>query len=184
MSAWDRLFQFCQDRPAEDGATDKASASPRLGWRHLSDQVARLVGRSEEAEDLLHTAYERLEAYGAKVPVENPRAFLLKTAQNLTRDARRLRDRRPQSSLDDVCESALMDPTPLPDEVMAARQRLAHVRAGLDELPHRTREVFLLHRLQGLKYREIAERLGISQSAVEKHIAKAALFLGNWMQGW
>ncbi len=37
-----------------------------------------------------------------------------------------------------------------------------------------------MHRLDDMKYREIAERLGISQSAVEKHIAKAALFLTEW----
>jgi RNA polymerase sigma-70 factor (ECF subfamily) len=41
-----------------------------------------------------------------------------------------------------------------------------------------------MHRLQGLKYREIAVHFGISQSAVEKHIAKAALFLSQWAQEW
>jgi RNA polymerase sigma-70 factor (ECF subfamily) len=41
-----------------------------------------------------------------------------------------------------------------------------------------------MHRLDGLKYRVIAERMGLSQSAVEKHIAKAALFLTEWVEGW
>jgi RNA polymerase sigma-70 factor (ECF subfamily) len=41
-----------------------------------------------------------------------------------------------------------------------------------------------MHRLENLKYREIAQRLGISQSAVEKHIARAALFLTEWTEGW
>jgi RNA polymerase sigma-70 factor (ECF subfamily) len=41
-----------------------------------------------------------------------------------------------------------------------------------------------MHRLDNLKYREIAEKLDISQSAVEKHIARAALALTEWMEGW
>lgn len=55
--------------------------------------------------------------------------------------------------------------------------------AALDSLGPRTREIFLLHRLDGLKYREIAAQLDITVSAVEKHIAKASLFLVNWVEG-
>jgi DNA-binding NarL/FixJ family response regulator len=47
----------------------------------------------------------------------------------------------------------------------------------------RTREVFLMHRIEGLRCREIASRLGISQRSVEKHIARAALFLAEWTGG-
>lgn len=60
------------------------------------------------------------------------------------------------------------------------RQRL---HAALDELSPRCRQVFTLSRFQGLKNREIATRLGISTTAVEKHISKAlhhlALRLGK-----
>ena len=63
--------------------------------------------------------------------------------------------------------------------MIAARERLKVVGAALDRLPQRTRASFLMHRIDGLKYREIAERLGVSQSAVEKHIARAALALGE-----
>lgn len=53
---------------------------------------------------------------------------------------------------------------------------------ALEQLPERTRTIFLLHRIEGRKYREIAETIGISQSAVEKHIARAALFLAERME--
>jgi len=58
------------------------------------------------------------------------------------------------------------------------------VKAGLEKLPPRTREILLMHRLNNLTYSEIASRLGISSSAVEKHIAKAAVFLAKWIEGW
>lgn len=41
-----------------------------------------------------------------------------------------------------------------------------------------------MHRLDQLTYTEIAGRVGISVSAVEKHIAKAASFLTKWIEGW
>lgn len=48
-----------------------------------------------------------------------------------------------------------------------------HIGIVMERLPERSREVFALSRFEGLKNREIAERLGISQTAVEKHIARA-----------
>jgi len=48
-------------------------------------------------------------------------------------------------------------------------------------LPPRSREVFLLQRSEGLSYLQIAEQLGISVSMVEKHVARAAFFLRDWM---
>lgn len=43
----------------------------------------------------------------------------------------------------------------------------------IDQLPQRQREVFLLHRNEGLKYRDISERLGISENTIENHMSKA-----------
>jgi RNA polymerase sigma-70 factor (ECF subfamily) len=144
--------------------------------------VTRRTRGDSDAEDLLQSAYLRLERYRADHDVSNPAAFLVHAAHNIGIDSHRHRQLWDACALSDVPE--LADDTPLQDEVMAARARLARVREGLAKLPPRTREIFLMHRVQGAKYREIAERIGISQSAVEKHIAKAALFLTEWTQGW
>ena len=58
---------------------------------------------------------------------------------------------------------------------------LRDARAAIERLPERTRTVFLMHRFAGLKYRDIGTRLGISVSAVEKHIARASISLLNWI---
>ena len=141
---------------------------------------SRTRGRAD-AEELLHAAYLRLMRYRARRAVENVPAFLVRTAVNIGVDNYRhdrfLADISPEET--GICESS-----PLQDEVLAARARLERVREGLSRLTPRTREIFLMHRLDDMKYREIAERLGISQSAVEKHIAKAALFLTEWTEGW
>jgi len=150
-------------------------------WNRMIREVrSRTRGRAD-AEELLHAAYLRLLRYRAQHAVENIAAFLVRTAVNIGVDNYRhdrfIADVAPDDT--GVCENS-----PLQDEVLAARVRLERVREGLSRLTPRTREIFLMHRLEDLKYREIADRLGISQSAVEKHIAKAALFLTEWTEGW
>ena len=154
----------------------------RAYWTRLLRRVTRHTRGNSDAEDLLHSAYLRLERYRSDHVVENPSAFLVRTAVNLAIDNHRhdkfwdAEDAKP-----DVQHT---DDAPLQDEVIAARARLQRVKEGLEKLPQRTREIFLMHRLQGLKYREIAVHFGISQSAVEKHIARAMLFLTEWTQNW
>jgi RNA polymerase sigma-70 factor (ECF subfamily) len=71
----------------------------------------------------------------------------------------------------------LADLRPTPDEELATRQRLFKVGLVLDGLSPRTREVFLMHRVEGYGCAHIATTFGISLSAVEKHIARAVLAL-------
>ena len=66
------------------------------------------------------------------------------------------------------------------DEVLAARARLERVKVALGTLSPRTRAVFLMHRIDGMKYREIAAQLGITMSAVEKHVARAVVTLSEF----
>jgi len=153
----------------------------RESWNRLIREVRQRTRGRSDPEELLHAAYLRLLRYKAQHAVENIGAFLIRTAVNIGVDNYRhdrfIADVTPDQT--GACENS-----PLQDEVLAARERLERVREGLSRLTPRTREIFLMHRLDDMKYREIAERLGISQSAVEKHIAKAAMFLTEWAEGW
>jgi RNA polymerase sigma factor (sigma-70 family) len=149
-------------------------------WSDLIRQIARRTRNRTDAEDLLHSAYLRFTRYGAQNAVGDPAAFLVRTAFNISID-----NYRHEKNLQNQAEASdVEDAAPLQDEVIAARVRLARVKEGLSKLTPRTREIFLMHRLNNLKYHEIASQLGISQSAVEKHIAKAVLFLTEWTEGW
>ena len=150
-------------------------------WNRLVREVRNRTRGRADPEELLQAAYLRLVRYRSEHAVENVAAFLVRTAVNIGVD-----NYRHDRFIADVApeEAGARENSPLQDEVLAARERLDRVREGLARLTPRTREVFLMHRLDEMKYREIAERLGISQSAVEKHIAKAALFLTEWTEGW
>lgn len=142
-------------------------------------RVARLTRRPADAEDLLHSAFLRLHAYSLRNTVDNPSAFLVRTAVNLSIDDVRQKRSRGETLVDATDFAEIADGEPLQDEVLASRNRLEKVRLALGQLTPRTRTIFLMHRVEGLKYREIAARLDITMSAVEKHIAKAVLHLAT-----
>lgn len=160
-----------------------ASSDEKGYWADLLARIRRRTRSDQDAEDLLHSAYLRLFAYRAEHEVREPAGFLVQTAANLAIDRHRQALRSNATPIESFSAS-LADNSPLQDEVLEARERLARVRVGLERLPPRTREVFLMHRVEGMKLREISASLGISQSAVEKHVAKAVLFLTEWMDGW
>src|SRR5690606_35154188 len=113
----------------------------------------------------------------------NQKGYLYRVADNLAIDY--LRRRSVQSnrfvSLDVV--QNMPDDLPDAETVLAYRRAIQTLAEAIDELPSRCRPVFLLHRFDGLNYREIAERLRISTSMVEKHIMKAMGHCRNRMDG-
>ncbi|HET7083416.1 MAG TPA: sigma-70 family RNA polymerase sigma factor [Rhizomicrobium sp.] len=153
-------------------------------WKRTLKNIARQARGDIDPEELLNIAFLRLERYSAVRPVNDPKAFLVQTAKNLLIDNYRHAQISARYAEDVLQSSEDRDDSPLQDEVFAARARLERVKRGLDQLPPRTREIFLMYRLDELKCSEIAREIGISVSAVEKHIAKAMFFLTKWSEGW
>jgi RNA polymerase sigma factor (sigma-70 family) len=154
------------------------------GVAQLFTKLRKLLlsrGRTiDDSDDLIQEAFLRLELYCRDHQVHQPEAFLVRTALNLSVDEHR--SARARRVVAERVESlALIDPRPMPDEVLATRQRLQRMKRGLQSLSPRAREVFLMNRLEGYSYGQIADALNISESAVEKHIAKASQFLWEWM---
>ncbi len=153
-------------------------------WKRVLKNIARQARGNIDPEELLNIAFLRLQRYSAGHTVRDPKAFLVRTARNALIDNYRHEKISSQYLEDALQNSRDRDEAPLQDEVHAARARLDRVKHGLDQLPTRTREIFLMYRLEDLQRREIAKRIGISESAVEKHIAKAMFFLTKWSEGW
>jgi RNA polymerase sigma factor (sigma-70 family) len=153
--------------------------------RPLFQKLRRLLrsrGRSvEDADDLIQEAFLRLQVYCREHTVEKPEAFLVRTALNLSTDQAR-HDRSQPVDYGGFDHLTLIDPSPSPDAVYAGQKRLLHWKQGLAALSPRRREVFLLNRLDGFSFPQIAAQLGISLSMVEKHAARAVLFLTEWME--
>lgn len=143
----------------------------------------RRRGRSDhDADDLVQEAFVRLTCYERKQTVDKPEAFLMTTAINLSTDSHRRRERRGEEvMLEDV---VLVDTAPRAEDVLLSRERLIRMSECISRLNEKTRAIFLAHRVDGLTYQEIARVHGLSISSVEKHVAKAALVVTAWMEGW
>jgi RNA polymerase sigma-70 factor (ECF subfamily) len=149
--------------------------------RQLRSRLQRRGATRDDADDLIQEAYLRFEVYRRERPVQNPDAFIARTAMNLAIDeGRRSRSSPFAEFTSETFEIA--DSGSGPAEVWAARNRLDRLNAGLAALHERTRSILLAQRVDGLSYSEIARREGISVSAVEKQIARAMLFLVEWMK--
>lgn len=175
-----------------DGALrrSRAISTPASGlaqlYQELRGELLRfLVARSgnpAEAEDLLQELWLRVRD-AAPGPVANGRAYLYRAAQNLVlerlRGARR-RETRDKDWSDAQAETVpgdRVDPQPQALDRLIARQDIDALRAAIAQLPEGAGRAFRLHKLEGLPHSEVAARLGISRSGVEKHIAVAMAHL-------
>ncbi|MBS1033295.1 RNA polymerase sigma factor [Gluconobacter cerinus] len=144
-------------------------------WSLLSSKIQRRTGR-RDSEDLLQSAFLKLLELKPS-NIRNVEAYLVKTAQNTAYDSHRREQNGPVAYVedDDIKELPCTGPTPV--ETVMSRQRLDILEDAIKDLDPRTREIFLLHRLEGLSYPQIAKCSGCSISNVEKHISKALAFL-------
>ncbi|WP_184718048.1 sigma-70 family RNA polymerase sigma factor [Caulobacter sp.] len=136
----------------------------------------RRVRSREEAEDLTQEVFLRLVRRPEGADLDNPEAFVFSAAVNLLRDRMR-RDKTFRSHLNETEHRQERFEGISPERVLQDRQALQTVMRRLDELDERTRDAFILHRLEGWKHAEIARAFGVSVSSVEKYIIKALAHL-------
>ncbi|WP_284356585.1 sigma-70 family RNA polymerase sigma factor [Pseudomonas putida] len=141
-------------------------------YRELVGFLSARLGSRQAAEDVAHDAYLRVLERTAAQQIEHPRAFLYRTALNLVIDRHRRQALRQSEPLE-VLDLDERWHSPAPGLDMQLEQRLALMQKALDELSGPCRESFLLRKLDGLSHEQIAQRLGISRSLVEKHIVNA-----------
>jgi len=127
-----------------------------------------------EVDDIVQETYAILAGLERIDHIRNPRTYMFEVAKTVVYQSLR---RSRVITLDAIAEAAdgLQTPSdaPSPERVAADRQELGRVAALIAGLPPKCREVFTLRKIQGLSQRDVAERLGLSESTVEKHIAKA-----------
>ena len=128
---------------------------------------------ADVAEDLVQDVYARLAARVGAGKIENPEAYLMQTASSVWTDSLRKKRSRSDKFHVEYEDSAHSPEGFSPECVLENRDELQRFFQALEALTPRTRQIYLLCRMDGMKRRDVARRLGISESAVDRHLMKA-----------
>jgi len=185
---WWRLMTIGNDPPRDRRRASGNAAEPSPSRPH-SRLEAMVVGHrgellrflmarrasQDEADDILQDLFIKVGALEEQ-SVTAPRAYLFRMASNLLLDRRRTAARRSirEKSWTETQQAAgEMDDRPSIEEEMLARQHVAFMLRAIESLPLRTAEILRRYRIEGEGQRSISRDLGISLSAVEKHLQRA-----------
>lgn len=154
--------------------------SDHHSWLH--GWLRKKLGCSQRAADLAHDAFIRVLTLAEPQNLKEPRAFLTTTATRLLIDGARRR-KLEHAYLEALAVNTYDAGTPSPEAIHAALQTLEKIAQLLEGLPAKPREAFLLNRLDGLTYNEIANVLGVSASMVKQYMASVLVHCYKALHG-
>lgn len=137
--------------------------------------VGRYFSSPQEVEDIVQEAYLRAYAAEGSQAIDQPKAFLFRIAKNvalteLTRKSRQITD-----YLEEVVEPDIPRTSASAADEAVAQELIGLYCEALVTLPEKCREVLLLRKIHGLRHKEIAERMSLSVSSVEKYLRQGLL---------
>lgn len=144
----------------------------------LKRMVRRITGNAHTAEDVVHETFIKL--MNRKV-TERDVGLVVTTARNLACDTIRA-ERVRASYASNVSSEQLQTGVVDPEDAVASRLDLDALLRALQTLPVRTQRIFLLSKVDGMTYPQIARSLNISVSTVEKEMISALEFCRTWRQ--
>ncbi|ESQ80367.1 RNA polymerase sigma factor [Asticcacaulis sp. YBE204] len=149
----------------------------------IRNYLARRTRSPSEADDLTQEVLARVLKRAESGPIDNVEGYLFQAAANLLRESGRRNTLRNAAQVIEIQPELLEgEDAQTPERILMGRDAVRRVKAALNELPERTRAIFILSRFEDMKGAEIARRLGISASAVEKHMMRALAHLRSCAQ--
>ena len=155
--------------------------------RRIFSYLLRSVRNYEDAEELtLEVFFKAYRALGSWEPKAKFSTWLYTIASNLSIDYHRSKSRQPVFTFEDedVIEKRLVanDISSNPEKQIEDKERGEIIRAAVDELSAKQKEVFMLTRYEGLQIKEVAESLGMAEGTVKIHLHRAIKKLQTLLQ--
>lgn len=139
----------------------------------LTRYFRRRTASDQDVPDLVQEVFLRLSRINDPSGIQERDSFIFVTAANVLRDRARRDKVRHEGASVPIDDYDLPGSDFAPDRVLEGRQAAERLRQVLEELPERTRDVFVLRILEGCKMADVARAMGISTRAAEKHQARA-----------
>ena len=130
-----------------------------------------------EVDDIIQETYSRLIAADSVAHVLDAKSYTFQTASSVVIDHLRRMKVVSIASVPDLEAMEIRSEDPSPERQAIDRAELHRLAVAIAALPVRVREVFTLRRIHGLSQREVAEKMGIAESTVEKHMSRGFLIM-------
>lgn len=130
-----------------------------------------------ELDDIVQETYAILAGLETVDHIHTPRTYMFEVAKSVILQSLRRSQVVTFEALAEFDSLQAPSDDPSPETAAADRQELGRVAALVAALPPRPREVFILRKIHGLSQKEIAARLNLAESTVEKHVGKALAVL-------
>jgi RNA polymerase sigma factor (sigma-70 family) len=148
----------------------------------LMSFLSRVWSRRDEVPDIRQEAYARVYEAAQKARPQAPKAFLFTTARHLMVDRiRRERIVSIQAGGENDYLNVLIDEIS-PERRVSASQELARLARAFDRLSPNCRQVIWLRRVKELSQKEVAQRMGLAEKTIEKHLRDGARLLAHYMR--
>ena len=144
--------------------------------------LSRFLTSEPDIEDVLQDTYIRAVEAEKTTKIRAPKAFLYKVSKNLALNYKSQAYGRLTDLVADFDELLVLSEGPLPEKQVEYEKQFVDFCRGVKLLPDKCRRVFILRKIYGFSNQEIADRLGISVSTVETHLARGLLTCKNYLK--
>jgi len=138
----------------------------------LMKYLRRFYDNSQDIEDALQESFLKTYEIEKKQTIDSPAAYLFMTVNNFARRDLKKKSNLHAEPIEEIELSSLSIGMNAVEKGLEARQTLAIFAEAADSLPDQCRKAFLLRKVHGFSQKEIANTMEISESTVEKHLAK------------
>jgi len=150
----------------------------RKEYKTLVGAALRICKDMPIAEDVVQNVFLKFYESGGLKRTENPAAYLRRAV--VTRTLNALRDRKRLQFVGDEALSSAIEHLPSVETTDIAIMK-AKLHQAIKQLPDRARVILVLHRFEGLSYKEIAQELDIAPKTVENQLSRALKLLRTYM---
>lgn len=174
--------------PLNDKLSDKNSAKSLLLGAFQKHQsalkrfISRYLHNPQDIEDVSQEAFLRAYITSLDTKIRQPKSFLFRIAKNIAVSELRLKSRQITDYIEDQGSPDVLMSEGTVEEEAIARQTLGIHCEAVATLPPQCRRVYLMRKVYGMSHREIAERLEIAISTVEKHLMKGIELCDLYLQ--
>jgi RNA polymerase sigma-70 factor (ECF subfamily) len=164
-----------KDSSGSDRRVASVSAAFVENSLFLKKYLARYFTNAQDIEDVAQETYLRAFAAEQKKHIEQPKAFLFRIAKNVALNELTRKSHQITDFIEDVSASIVLETAASAEEEVDAQESFGLYCEAVVSLPEKCRQVFLLRKVHGLAHKEIAARMSLSVSSVEKYLRQGVL---------